>query len=592
MTPHQPPFFPFRRHTLALALALAASPVMQAATINATGGCTLYNAIRNANTDTDTDGAAFGCPSGSGADIINLAPKTHYSLLGSGNEDGLPIINSIITINGRGSTVDALGLRAFHISGTGDLTINKLTITHGYAEKGAGILNDGRLRLNDSKVSGNSTFTQCDYYCFGSQGAGIYNSNSGSATLTNSHINNNSAYAGYSINGESGFGGGIYNAGSMGLSNCKVFKNETIGSSLRWTGPIGGGIMNTGTMTIANSSIFGNSASNGGGGIRNHGIMTITNSRVSHNNATSGGGIDNGFNLDTVSNSLTLINSTISYNLASGGAGINNTENMGLSNSTVTGNKASNSGGGIVNKGKLAISHSTLSNNQALANKGGGIFNIKNMTLTNTLIANSKTGGDCINSSSGGGGNSSGVAALQGVNLIEDGGCGADISGDPKLGFLLDNGGYTETHMLRGTSLALDVANKPLCSNQDQRGIQRPQPADGGCDIGAFEKTVRIPKSVSTTVRFFNNAVNSGGIIGTGNIFHASQRIAALRNQLLSAGNYKGQGLNEGSCTQLKRTITRIDTDGTPDANDYATGIQANALVAEITSLSGMWACP
>ncbi len=588
MNPHQPPFFPFRRHTLALALALAVSPAMQAATINATGGCTLYNAIRNANTDTDTDGDAFGCPAGSGADIINLAPKTHYSLLSSGNEDGLPIINSTITINGRGSTVDALGLRAFHISGTGDLTINKLTITKGYAEKGAGILNDGQLKLNDSKISGNSTFTRCNYYCFGSKGAGIYNSNSGSAMLTNSHINNNSAYAGYSRNGQSGYGGGIFNAGSMGLSNCKVFKNETIGS--RWDdnspGTSGGGIMNTGTMTIANSSIFGNSASNRGGGIRHsQGIITITNSTVSNNNASSGGGIDTGFWWLDYGVRLNIINSTISHNLATKGAGIYNAGYLTLSNSTVTGNKASNSGGGIFSYGSLIIKHSTLSNNQALANKGGGIFNLYWLTLSNTLIANSKTGGDCIDSSDGGIGN-------EGINLVEDGSCGADISGDPKLGFLLDNGGYTETHTLRGASLALDVANKPLCSNQDQRGIQRPQPADGGCDIGAFEKTIGIPNSVSTTVSFFNNAVNSGGIVGTGNIYLASQRIAALRNQLLSAGNYKGQGLNEDSCTQLKRTITRIDTDGTPDANDYATGIQANALVAEITSLSGMWACP
>lgn len=581
MYPTNTPFLPFQRHALALALTLACS-ALHATTINVSGNCSFYSAIKNADTDSDTDGNGFGCPAGNGDDIINLNPKSTHFLLNAGNADGLPIINSNITINGKRSTVNAQGMRAFNIGNTGKLTINKLTITQGAALIGAGILNTGQLVLNDSTVSGNSTFVSGDYYLFNSKGGGIYNS--GSATLSNSRVINNSAYAGYSINGESGRGGGIYNNGNMTLSRSTVSNNEAIGSSARYTGPIGGGIFNIGVATITNSTVSGNTASNGGGGILNRGAMTLTSSTISRNNALSGGGIYNGFFLGIFKNSLTLSNSTVANNIAAGGAGIHNEQNMSAINSTISGNKASNSGGGIANKGNLALTHSTLSGNQALTNKGGGIFNLKNMTLTNTLIANSKIGGDCLNSSGG-------VTTLQGINLVEDGGCNADIVGDPKLGLLVDNGGPTPTHALLANSPALNVANQPLCNSQDQRGVKRPQPAGSICDLGAFERMTSIPNSVINTVQFFDNARSNGGIIGTGNANPAKLRSIAFRNQLLSAGNYKEQSLNSEACVQLSRTLKRIDNDNTPDANDYITGNQANALTIEITSLQGQWSC-
>jgi len=581
MTLKKSPSFPFRHHALALAIALA-SPAMQAANINVSGSCTLYNAIKNADSDTDTDGAGFGCPAGSGADVINLSRKSTHSLLGAGSEDGLPIINSIVTINGNLSTVDALGLRAFHISNTGNLSINKLAIKNGSARKGAGILNSGQLTLNDSTVSGNNSTTDCDYYCFGSYGGGIFNS--GTATLTNSRIMGNKAYAGYSINGDSGRGGGIFNEGTMSLTRSKVLKNETIGSSYRGDGPLGGGIMNYGTMTITNSSISGNTASNGGGGILNRSQMTLTNSTVSGNTSNSGGGIYNGHFLGIFDNNLTIDNSTVANNKAAGGAGIHNAKNLTMANTTVSGNKASNSGGGIVNKGNLTVNHSTLSGNHSLKSKGGGIFNLSKITLSNTLIANSGNGGDCVNSSGG-------KTSLKGINLAEDGSCGADIAGDPKLGLLLDNGGATATQALLLDSPALDVANKFLCASLDQRGIKRPQPIGGGCDIGAFERITSTPNNIKKVLEFFGNTLTSGGIVGIGNINQANQRSLALRNQLLSAGQYKNQNLGSEACAQLSRTLLHIDTNNNPDGNDYITGIQAQALVAEISPLFSLWNC-
>ena len=51
---------------------------------------------------------------------------------------------------------------------------------------------------------------------------------------------------------------------------------------------------------------------------------------------------------------------------------------------------------------------------------------------------------------------------------------------------LADNGGPTQTHALVSGSPAIDAAGA-TCSATDQRGIARPQPANGNCDIGAFE---------------------------------------------------------------------------------------------------------
>ena len=55
------------------------------------------------------------------------------------------------------------------------------------------------------------------------------------------------------------------------------------------------------------------------------------------------------------------------------------------------------------------------------------------------------------------------------------------------LGPLAQNGGYTPTHALLVGSPAIDAGTNTGCPATDQRGISRPQPAGGTCDIGAYE---------------------------------------------------------------------------------------------------------
>ena len=88
-----------------------------------------------------------------------------------------------------------------------------------------------------------------------------------------------------------------------------------------------------------------------------------------------------------------------------------------------------------------------------------------------------------------------------GYNLTDENdvifdGIGDQISTDPLLGPLANNGGPTRTHLPSSTSPALDTGN---CLNidffYDQRGFARPFDVPGaanlvdGCDIGAVEWT-------------------------------------------------------------------------------------------------------
>lgn len=131
---------------------------------------------------------------------------------------------------------------------------------------------------------------------------------------------------------------------------------------------------------------------------------------------------------------------------------------------------------------------------------GGGIRNNSGTTTTlnNSIIANSTSGGDCsgtVNSS---------------FSLIEDGSCGVmngvtnNLTGDPNLGPLQNNGGPTETHALLRGSIAIDAGNNALIPagiTTDQRGQNRIIDGDNNgsaiVDIGSFEALASTAVSVS-----------------------------------------------------------------------------------------------
>lgn len=188
----------------------------------------------------------------------------------------------------------------------------------------------------------------------------------------------------------------------------------------------------------------------------------------------------------------TIQHMTISNGGTTFGGGIfNNGGTLTISNSTLSGNSATEfdaGGGGIANSsGTLTLTNSTLSGNWA--SSGGGIANFDTANVKSAIVANSPSGGDC---------HSTATFTAAGANLDTDGTCAALDSHFTQvtpaalnLGPLAVNApGATATHALLPGSVAIDAAGD--CNDYtgapvtaDQRGIARPQGA--ACDIGAYE---------------------------------------------------------------------------------------------------------
>jgi len=570
MTDH---VFPYRPHRLGAAIALALAGPAGAGVISVDGTtCTLVEAITAAN----TDGATGGCPAGSGDDTLELTAAV-YTLTAADNfafdrfGTGLPVVTSVITVDGdpnrdgvgavieRSPVADAPNFRLLAVRG-GNLTLRRVTLRNGapallppfaavFGDGGAIVSQSGTVTLIDCTVTGNR----------GRIGGGISH-NGGRLTLTRSTV---------SKNGATSSGGGIH-------------------------------VENSAIVAIANSTISGNSAKDGGGVSINgtyagmpEGSVTLNNSTITGNTAVEGGG------LSLESASLYCTYDGYSYSCGEEMSGARVT----LTNSTVSGNTASEAGGGlsIRSEAHADLTHSTLSGNDAP--DGGGIafvpsesryapfMGVGTLTLTNSLIANSRTGDDCRNIRPP---RITGSVSFVGVNLIEDGSCDVAASGglavDPKLRSLLDNGGPSRTHASLSDSPVVDAAADAYCSAKDQRGVRRPQ--HGHCDIGAFERVVAAPAPIRPIRDFFDQAASQGELVGTGNgAALKSDRRTAGRSQILAVGDYHAQGLKAKSCNQTKQLLRRIDVDGTPDTDDYVTGKATAGLAQLIEDLRDQLDC-
>jgi len=189
--------------------------------------------------------------------------------------NGLPSIGDNVTVTGNGSTIrrdpslfsndptdpcsgPGTEFRIFHISVSGNLTINDLTVSNGCSSDGGGIFNvAGTLEINNSSISGNSA---------GGFGGGI--DNRGTLEINNSAISGNSASE----------AGGIFNLGILEINNTTISGNSA--------NVFGGGIENSSTAEINSSTISGNSA-RGGGIFADSETVVITNTIVA--NQVSGG---------------------------------------------------------------------------------------------------------------------------------------------------------------------------------------------------------------------------------------------------------------------------------------------------------------
>ncbi len=441
------------------------------------------------------------------------------------------------------TTADIQGNNSYHVvTGVTGATLDGFTITAGNANSSyPHSLGGGMYNVSSNPTVTNMTFSgnSADWY-----GGGMFNSNS-SPTLANVAFSGNSATS---------RGGGMenYDNSNPALTNITFSKN---------TAQFGGGVSNyNSTPSLWGITFTENSANEGGGGMSNdQSDPTLTQITFNKNSASfSGGGMHNdqssptltqvtftensagdsgGGVYNTDNSNPMLINVTFSKNLAAVGAGMYNKESgPTLTNTTFTNNSANSLGGGVANLDNSSPTFTNITFSDNSATLGGGLYSENsNPILKNVIIANSTSGGDCVQAVGGG------LDASSSNNLIEDSanacaltnGVDGNIIGlDPLLGTLGDHGSLTETISILPDSPALNTGNDADCPADDQRGETRPQGEH--CDIGAYEAYIPTndlrssPKTISgfgkkdevntsyTTASDDDPSLDSCGITGSG----------------------------------------------------------------------------
>ncbi len=389
--------------------------------------------------------------------------------------------NNVLIIDGSNTiTIDG-GSRVRVISNSGNLTLRNLTITNGavFDDFGGGVLNKGRLLIENSTFSNNTASTLNAT----AGGGAIYNG--GSLTINDGYFNFNKA-----INTGRGIaeGGAIYSNGEY--TEVKIDENTIL--KRNQAAHHGGAIYNAlGHLTIKNSKLEDNSSAKGGGGgiyDRNGASMNIINTTLKGNSAEFGGGIFSSAYLTEIHGSTFESNSA--NNTDGGGIYIHSSSTLDISNSTLKSNVAQN-GGGVFLLGGAGFINVTLSENRATIS-GGGVHARSNLKLYNTIIADSVSGGDCT---LGSGGFMTGISYNNLIEGTASNACGLDdgtngniIGSDPDLRLFVGSPAY---YTLGNNSPAIDAGNDTICvaspvNNTSQNGVTRPQGAH--CDIGAYEK--------------------------------------------------------------------------------------------------------
>ncbi|MCX6879948.1 MAG: right-handed parallel beta-helix repeat-containing protein [Verrucomicrobia bacterium] len=289
------------------------------------------------------------------------------------------------------------------------------------------------------------------------------------------------------------------------------------------------------------------------------GNPTLLNVTFSGNSAHDGGGIYTGGGYPT------LRNVTFSGNTAANdGGGMYHGDGAALTNVTFSGNSATGSGGGMYSEGSLSLMNVTISGN-SVTGSGGGIYNYSNsLTLTNTILwGNSPDGIDDDP------GEEEPVTATVSYSVVQGGYAGtANLSADPKLGTLGDNGGYTQTIPLLAGSPAINSGTATGAPTTDQRGFARPQ--GGGYDIGAFEVGVLSTHMITAT------ADAHGAIAPTGNVAVAhggTQNFTITPATYYHVADVTKNGVSVGAVTAY--SWTNVTADGTIHATfapDLAAG--------------------
>jgi hypothetical protein len=137
------------------------------------------------------------------------------------------------------------------------------------------------------------------------------------------------------------------------------------------------------------------------------------------------------------------------------------------------------------------VLNSTVSGNSG--QRGGGILNSGGLTVTNSIVADNLSGGDCGGEAFTDGGHNL-IGDTENACGLTNGENGNIVGVHPLLdpSGLRDNGGATQTIALLAGSPAINAGDPEVCTNPpvnglDQRGYVRPGDGSTNCSIGAYE---------------------------------------------------------------------------------------------------------
>jgi len=414
-----------------------------------------------------------------GDTIVIPASASHYLL--SLGPLALTVPVSIVGGGAASTVIDAGGhSQVISVSAPAGTTtsISALTITGGSLTNAATSAGGGGIAVDSGGLALDGVSVQANSVTAGEGGGGVFDNGGGALTLAGSTVGSNRV----SLTAGGAGGGGILDlGGSLVLTDSSVD-----GNSLTLSG--------------------GSTGTEGGGGVYDAATSTtITGSTIAENTATinAAGGFDGGGGIYDGGGPSVYLNDTLSDNSA-----------------TVASAGADNGGGALFHDGSAgSISDVTIAENFTSAN-GGGIFNGEGAyTVKNTIVADN--GSACAGPA---------TIASAGFNLQGSDTCPMSMptditSTDPRLGPLVGNGGPTLTQALTPGSPAIDAGSctdalgNPVTT--DGRGVTRPQPAAGKCDIGAYEFVPASPrpdfvggarpKVLGSTSAMFSAVVNPDG---------------------------------------------------------------------------------
>jgi fibronectin-binding autotransporter adhesin len=293
-------------------------------------------------------------------------------------------VNQSLNIAGPGASLLSISgnaaSRIFDVT-SGAVTIGGLTLTHGLAADGAGVLNAGTLTLSQDVLKANVAQGVAGGGLFGDgagRGGAVENLAGATLTVSNSSFTNNEAAGG--PNGGNAFGGAIYNeagtvtitqgtfsgdqvvAANGGSGGVSLTLPDGISASLLGFGG-GGAIWNDGGALVVASSAFSSNVDQGG----NNGDGTQSTASTVLVGSVVGGAIGSGSFFTAATPSVTLTGSTMSGNQCQGGTGV-------VTDAVLyPGTDPNSSHGGAVGvvAGDLTIASSTVSGNLS---EGGAMF--------------------------------------------------------------------------------------------------------------------------------------------------------------------------------------------------------------------------